>query len=157
MSATAGLSAMASTRSVIPAQSPQVLQRLVIVLVPGLPAWQSLNITAFLASGLATARPDLIGAPYVDGCGIEHARLFSLPVVVLQADTRQLRAILLRASEGGMSSAVFVRGMLATNNDSDNRANVSPHETGKLDLLGIGLAGSKAKLGKILDGVPKHG
>jgi hypothetical protein len=133
-------------------------QRLVFVLHPGLPAWQSLNITAFLASGLASVRPDLIGLPYVDGSGVHHASLFSQPVVVLQAETAQLQALLVRARSGGdTGTSVFVRGMLLTSNDEANRANVSTVATESLDLLGIGLVGPKNKLGKLLDGVAKYG
>ncbi len=37
-----------------------------------LEVWQRLNVAAFLASGLGTARPDVIGDPYVDADGREY-------------------------------------------------------------------------------------
>lgn len=132
-------------------------QRLVIVLHPDIPTWQSLNITAFLASGLASIRNNLLGSPYVDGSGVTHTRLFSQPVVVLQANTAHLQSLIVKArATDEIGSSVFVRGMLLTDSDADNRATISNVPTAQLDLLGIGLVGPKNKLNKLLAGVPKH-
>jgi hypothetical protein len=43
--------------------------------------WQRLNVTAFLASGVA-ANPDLLGEPYADADGTRYLPLFRQPVLV---------------------------------------------------------------------------
>src|SRR5438067_11257916 len=48
--------------------------------------WQKLNVTAFLASGIAASIGDIIGKPYEDGSGNTYLELFRQPVVVYAAD-----------------------------------------------------------------------
>src|SRR6266545_789155 len=39
--------------------------------------WQKLNVTAFLASGIAASIGDIIGKPYEDGSGNTYLELFT--------------------------------------------------------------------------------
>lgn len=50
-------------------------------------------MTAFLASGLATANPRLMGEPYLDADGQEYLPLLGIPVLVFEGAAEQLRAV----------------------------------------------------------------
>ena len=43
--------------------------KIAIAVRADLEQWQKLNVTAFLASGIAAAAPEVMGKPYEDGSG----------------------------------------------------------------------------------------
>ena len=49
--------------------------KVAIVVLDDLPVWQKLNVTAFLATGIAGSAPEAMGEPYEDAAGRLHARL----------------------------------------------------------------------------------
>jgi hypothetical protein len=49
--------------------------KVAILVLDDLPVWQKLNVTAFLATGIAGAAPDAMGEPYADAVGRRYARL----------------------------------------------------------------------------------
>ena len=78
--------------------------KLAIVVRGDLPTWQKLNMTAFLASGIAATRPESIGLPYGDASGRAYAAMFRQPVMVLSGSAQELRAAFNRACERGRFS-----------------------------------------------------
>ena len=60
-------------------------------------AWQKLNVTTFLMSGIVGAAPEIIGDSYRDAAGNTYHRLCIQPVIVLEADQQTLSAIHRRA------------------------------------------------------------
>ena len=130
--------------------------RTAIVVRTGLPTWQALNITAFLASGLASDAPNIIGAPYHDAQGDRYCRMFTQPVIVFEAMQPRLSSILSEAKMSGLVIALFTEELLKTNNDIDNRAAFAAFAPADMRLLGIGLFGSRKIIGKLLKDVAKH-
>ncbi len=57
-----------------------------VLVRPDLAEWQQLNVTAFLASGLAGASDEVIGEPYEDGSGNRYLPLLREPVLCFAAD-----------------------------------------------------------------------
>jgi hypothetical protein len=53
--------------------------KIAIAVRADLEQWQMLNVTAFLASGIAAAAPDVMGKPYEDGSGNTYLELFRQP------------------------------------------------------------------------------
>jgi hypothetical protein len=53
--------------------------KVAILVLDDLPLWQKLNVTAFLATGIAGAALDAMGEPYEDGAGRRYARLLGQP------------------------------------------------------------------------------
>jgi hypothetical protein len=49
--------------------------KVAIVVLDDLAVWQKLNVTAFLATGIAGAASEAMGEPYEDAAGRLHARL----------------------------------------------------------------------------------
>lgn len=52
--------------------------KVAIPVLEHLAVWQKLNVTAFLAIGIANAAPEAMGEPYQDAAGRQHACLLGL-------------------------------------------------------------------------------
>jgi hypothetical protein len=122
-----------------------------------LAAWQRLNVTAFLMSGLAAqAGPSAIGADYEDADGRRYLPLLVQPVLVFEASGADLTTVRNRAERRGVTIAIYTREMFETGNDEDNRAAVRAVPTGQLDLVGIGLRAAHRDADAILRGLARH-
>nr|BFE73643.1 hypothetical protein GCM10020092_069440 [Actinoplanes digitatis] len=58
--------------------------KIAVLLRDDLLTWQRLNITAFLAGGVAAAVPEVIGEPYEDAGGVRYLPMFRQPVLVFE-------------------------------------------------------------------------
>jgi hypothetical protein len=130
--------------------------KIAIVVRGDLPTWQKLNMTAFLASGVAGGRGEVMGAPYEDGSGNQYLPMFRQPVMVFEADADGLRAAWQRAAERPVSVAVFTDDLFGTGNDDDNRAAVKAVEAEKLALAGLAIYGRRNDVDKIVRGLSLH-
>src|SRR5690348_727969 len=98
--------------------------KIAIALKDELPVWQKLNMTAFLASGIATQEPGLVGEPYEDGSGRRYLPMFRQPVLVFAGTAEALRGAYERGIEAGVRLALFTEELFATGHDEANRAAV---------------------------------
>lgn len=133
-----------------------LVTKIAVVIRADLPVWQKLNMTAFLASGVAASAPDAIGADYADADGTRYSPMFGQPVMVFAADAVRLARTLDRALSRGIVPTVFTTDLFATGNDTDNRAAVAavPHED--LDLVGIAIRADRKTVDKITAGLRLH-
>jgi hypothetical protein len=116
--------------------------------------WQKLNVTAFLASGIAAANPDIIGKQYEDAVGNSYLELFRQPVLIYACEPADLAAIHARALTRLLRLAVYTMDMFGTDNDDDNRAVV--RSAAELDLAGIALYGPRNLVDKVFKGASLH-
>jgi hypothetical protein len=130
--------------------------KIAVLLRDDLEQWQRLNATAFLVSGIAAARPELIGEPYVDADGTGYLPMFGQPVLVLAGDAETLTAAHTRALARGMRISIFTRELFTTDNDEDNRAAVQAVPRQELDLVGLALHGPRNAVDKVLKGASLH-
>lgn len=130
--------------------------KIAVILRDDLQAWQRLNVTAFLVSGLGTAAPEVIGEPYRDGNGAEYLAMFRQPVLVLEASGEMLATAHARALARGVHLAVFTDALFATGNDRDNRAALRAVTTQQLDLAGIAVYGARNAVDKVTKGTRMH-
>lgn len=130
--------------------------KIAIAVRSDLATWQKLNVTAFLASGIAAHAPDTIGEPYRDADGVGYLRLFGLPVVVLAGDGAALGKAHARALARNLAAAVYTEGMFRTGNDIDNRAVVAALPTAGLDLVGLAVHGGRRDVDKALKDLKLH-
>lgn len=130
--------------------------KIVVVLRDDLPAWQKLNVTAFLSSGIAATAPESIGEHYVDADGTKYTPMFGQPVMVFTADTPRMTRTLTRALSRGVMPAVFTSEMFTTRHDAANRAAVAAVAQADLDLVGIALRADRKTVDKIIDGLKLH-
>jgi hypothetical protein len=127
-----------------------------IVVRDDLAAWQKLNVTAFLASGLGTTVPEVIGQPYQDGSGHRYLPMFRQPVLVFAGPAEQLSTAHQRALARGLATAVYTEDLFKTDNDDDNRAAVAAVPGDELNLVGLAVYGRRNDVDKILKGLSMH-
>ena len=71
---------------------PPFATKVALAVRDDLESWQRLNVTAFLASGITAAHPELVGSPYEDADGQAHLRLLGVPILVFEGSIDTLRA-----------------------------------------------------------------
>lgn len=130
--------------------------RIAIAVRDDLAAWQRLNVTAFLASGIAAAHPQLIGRPYADADGTAYLPLLGLPVLVFEASAVTLAAARERAVRRALPIAVYTADMFRTGHDEANRAVVATVAGPALDLVGCAVHGPRNAVDKVLKGARLH-
>ncbi len=130
--------------------------KLAVVVRDDLETWQKLNVTAFVASGMGTSTPELIGRAYEDASGLKYHPMFGVPVLVFSAGAVALRRAFDRARARGLVMAVYTDELFTTGNDVDNRAAVAAVATENLDLAGFAVAGDRRTVDKALDKLRLH-
>lgn len=125
--------------------------KIAVLLRDDLEPWQELNVTAFLASGIA-ANSGLLGEPYTDADGTLYAPMFRQPVLVLTGDKAVLTAAHERAVARGIPLAVYTAELFGTGHDEANRAAVGAVPRAGLDLVGIAVHGPRNAVDKVLKG-----
>ena len=129
--------------------------KIAIAVRADLEPWQKLNVTAFLASGMAAAA-DVMGKPYEDGSGNTYLELFRQPVVVYAADGPALSQAHQRALARGLPMAIYTMDMFTTGHDDDNRAVVRAVAAADLQFAGIALHGPRNAVDKVFKGATLH-
>jgi hypothetical protein len=130
--------------------------KVAILVLDDLAVWQKLNVTAFLATGIAAAAPEALGEPYEDAAGRQHARLLGQPMLVFAAQPANLAAAWRVAIENGLTRAVYVRAMFTTGHDAANRAAFKAESADAPDLVGLALRGPKKDVDKATKGCSLH-
>lgn len=130
--------------------------KVVVVLTEGLLAWQELNVTAFLISGIATSEPGLVGEPYRDADGAEYLPMLRQPVVVMTAAAEALGVMRARAQGRGLPLAIYTRDLFGTGHDDANRAAVAAVGTDNLELVGIAVRGPRNAVDRLVKGARMH-
>ena len=126
-----------------------------IVLRNDLEAWQELNITAFLISGIAGTQ-NIIGQPYKDADGVEYLPMSQQPIMIHSASGEQMKELLKKALTKDVVITIFTEELFKTYNDEDNREMVSRFKTDDLNLVGIGIRGKKNHVDRLLKGFDLH-
>lgn len=127
-----------------------------VVVREDLAGWQKLNVTAFLASGVAGGITETIGQPYEDGSGNRYLPMFRQPVLVYAASADQLATVHDRALRRGMQTAVYTEDLFKTDNDDDNRAAVRAVAADELNLVGLAVYGRRNDVDRVLKGLALH-
>lgn len=122
--------------------------KVAILVLDDLATWQKLNVTAFLATGLAAAAPEAMGEPYVDARGRQFASLLGQPILIFAAGLDDLRRAHRIAAEKGLLTAVYVRAMFSTGHDAANREAFKAEPLEAPDLVGIAIRGSRKDVDK---------
>lgn len=130
--------------------------KIAIVLRDDLEPWQRLNVTAFLASGIAAAYPGIIGEPYADADGTPYLAMFGQPVLVMEGSKEVMTSAHERCLRRELEVSVFTSDLFRTGNDDDNRAVVAAVPAAELDVVGLGIHGPRNVVDKILKGARMH-
>ncbi|MFC9424808.1 DUF2000 family protein [Streptomyces sp. NPDC056987] len=147
-----------TTSTPVPSGTPFRFDTKIAVIVrEDLAVWQKLNVTAFLASGIAHAQDDIMGKRYEDASGNDYLPLLREPVLCFTADAPTLTRSHARALSRAVPTALYTAEMFATGNDDDNRAAVRAVPADALDLVGLAVHGPRNVIDKIVKGLKLHG
>lgn len=121
-----------------------------------LAGWQRLNVTAFLATGIAAAAPEAIGQPYIDASGQQYGRISAQPMLIFAADLAGLQTVHRKGLERELTLIPYVEAMFATGHDDANREVFRLEDPQNMNLVGIGLRGPKKSVDKVIKGLSLH-
>uniref|UniRef100_E1TEG8 DUF2000 domain-containing protein n=1 Tax=Burkholderia sp. (strain CCGE1003) TaxID=640512 RepID=E1TEG8_BURSG len=119
--------------------------------------WQKLNVVAFLATGVAAAMPEALGAPYEDAAGNAYGRMLGQPMLVFAASLAGLQAAHRQALSRELKMVPYVHAMFSTEHDAANREVFRAGNAEDLDLVGLAVLGPKKAVDKAVKGLPLHG
>jgi len=129
----------------------------VAILVHGdLAMWQKLNVTAFLATGIAAAATEAMGKPYEDAAGRRHTALFGQPMTIFAADLPTLLRARRQAFDRALTCAAYIRAMFATGHDAANREAFLAEPADQPDLVGVALRGPRRDVDRAVKGAVLH-
>ncbi|MFF3909494.1 DUF2000 family protein [Streptomyces sp. NPDC001848] len=130
--------------------------KIAVLLREDLEAWQRLNVTAFLVSGLGTTAPEVVGEPYEDADGVPYLPMFRQPVLVFEGTKETLTSAHRRILSRALPRAVFTSDLFTTGHDDANRKAVRAVRTDQLDLVGLAVYGPRNAVDKVLKGARMH-
>jgi hypothetical protein len=130
--------------------------KVAVLVLDDLATWQKLNVTAFLATGIAASAPEAIGEPYADAAGRPYARLLGQPMLIFAATPAILSRAHRIAIERDLTRAAYVRAMFSTGHDAANRAAFMAEPADAPDLVGFALRGPKKEVDKATKGASLH-
>lgn len=130
--------------------------KIAIVVRDDLMAWQKLNVTAFLMSGIVSEYPEIIGQPYLDSMGNKFSALSKQPAIVLVANASILTKIHKRALDRNVITAAYIEEMFATGHDEANRAVFAEYSPENAKIVGVAIRSAKKSVDKIIKGAKMH-
>ena len=130
--------------------------KVAILVLDDLMVWQKLNVTAFLATGIAGASLEAMGEAYEDAAGRKHARMLGQPILIFVATADQLQHAYRVGLERGLTRAVYSKAMFSTRHDAANRAAFKAEPTDAPDLVGVALRGPKKDVDEATKGASLH-
>lgn len=130
--------------------------KIAIVVREDLAQWQKLNVTAFLASGIAASVPACIGQPYVDAGGRGYSAMCGQPILVFAATLAELRKAHDRAIGQALVLVPYVEAMFATGHDAANRAVFAEGDVAAQAWVGLAVHGERKAVDKALKGLKLH-
>jgi hypothetical protein len=130
--------------------------KIAIAVRDNLAVWQKLNVTAFLASGIASGVGDVIGDPYQDGSANQYAAMFRQPVTILTGGPDDLAQAFEQAAKAGLFCAIYTEDLFGTGNDVDNRAVVQCVAFEELHLAGFAVHGARNRVDRALKCLRLH-
>lgn len=130
--------------------------KIAFVLREDLSAWQKLNMTAFMASGIAATVEEVVGENYEDGSGNVYLPMFRQPVMVFAASAEQLKTVYERAMSRELTFSIFTEELFSTGHDADNRAAVKAVKAEDLNIVGMAFRAEKGSVDKVLKGLALH-
>ncbi|PWW06725.1 DUF2000 domain-containing protein [Mangrovibacter plantisponsor] len=121
-----------------------------------LAVWQRLNVAAFLATGITSAAPEIMGGTYIDAKGHHYGNISRQPMLIFEADLAALQRTHRKGLERELTLIPYVHAMFSTGHDADNRAVFLAEDPENMNLVGIGLYGPKKAVDKVVKGLSLH-
>ncbi len=130
--------------------------KIALIVRDDLATWQRLNVVAFLASGIASAAPEVMGEPYVDANGHRYGNMLGQPMLVFEATLTGLQVAHRKGLERELTVVPYVEAMFSTGHDEANRQVFLAEDANNLNLVGLALRGPKKAIDKAIKGLSLH-
>ncbi len=131
--------------------------KIAIIVRDDLKNWQKLNVTAFLASAVSIAYPELHGRPLVTASGNTYLPFLKQPMLVYKAEgIEQLQRAFNRAKERELGIGIYSFPLFETMTEEDNLKETASHTDEEQDLVGLVIYGDSKKVSKAIDGLKFH-
>ncbi|MEM8704754.1 MAG: DUF2000 family protein [Pseudomonadota bacterium] len=130
--------------------------KFVVVVREDLAVWQKLNVTAFLSTGIAAAKPELIGEAYRDAAGNSYHSMSVQPIIILSAGADLIGKIHVRTLQRDVKSSLYIEDMFATGHDSANREVFGKFTPEDARVVGVAFHTDKKTADKITKGARMH-
>lgn len=130
--------------------------KVALVVRDDLESWQRLNVVAFLATGVVSAAPVVLGEPYVDAAGRRYERIAGQPMLIFAGTLADLQRTHRKGLERDVTVVPYVEAMFSTGNDDANRAVFQQEDADAMNLVGIALRGPKKAIDKVIKGLALH-
>ncbi|WP_437615351.1 DUF2000 family protein [Erwinia sp. V71] len=121
-----------------------------------LATWQRLNVVAFLATGIASAAPEIMGQPYIDAAGRHYGKISGQPMLIFAADLAGLQSVHRKGIERELTLIPYVEAMFSTGNDEANREVFLAEDASNMNFVGLGIRGPKKAVDKVIKGLSLH-
>lgn len=130
--------------------------KFVVIVREDLAVWQKLNVTAFLATGVASAKPDIIGENYRDATGHVYHPMSAQPIIVLSANVDTMSKIHSRALQRDVATSLYIEEMFSTGHDAANRAVFAEFSADDAKVVGLAFHADRKVADKITKGARMH-
>jgi len=130
--------------------------KFVIVVRDDLAAWQKLNVTAFLSTGIAAAKPGIIGETYRDADGNVYHPMSVQPIIILSADAATIAKIHQRTLQRDVPASLYIEEMFVTGHDTANREVFGRFSPEDAKVVGLAFHTDKKIADKISKGAKMH-
>lgn len=121
-----------------------------------LPTWQRLNVIAFLATGIASSVPNIIGQPYIDSLERQYGCISGQPMLIFEANRDELQKVHRKGLERELCVIPYIYAMFTTGHDQANREVFKAEDAENMDFVGIAIQGPKKDVDKVLKGLSLH-
>jgi hypothetical protein len=131
--------------------------KIAIIIRDDLKIWQKLNVTAFLASALATGHPELHGSHLITASGNKYLPFLKQPMLMYKAENiEQIQRAFKRARERELHLGIYSQPLFATMTEEENLKITASLTDDEQDLVGIIIYGDAKKVNKAVDGLKFH-
>ena len=126
----------------------------VLVLDETLPVGLAVNTAGVLALTLGREVGKVVGPDVVDGSGMQHAGIITLPIPVLKASGETLRDLRQRAEDEDLLVVDFTDAAQTSKTYEDYERKIAVISTEQLNYLGVALYGAKKPVNRLTGSLP---
>ncbi|WAT01904.1 DUF2000 domain-containing protein [Rouxiella chamberiensis] len=130
--------------------------KVALIIRDDLAVWQRLNVAAFLATGIASAAPEMMGEPYIDARGNHYGKMLGQPMLAFEADLDALQTAHRKGLERELTLIPYVHAMFSTGHDEANRQAFLAENADAMNLVGLAVRGPKKAVDKVIKGLALH-
>ena len=128
---------------------------MVIVLRDGLASWQLTNTIGHIAAYLGNkmTEPFDTGNYFISKDGLNYPRNSQFPIIALRAASGDLLSLVEKLHQSKLPWIGYVQEMVDMIDDEELARSLNNKTSQEMDLLGVGIFGSKEELKQFTDGL----